>query len=57
LYQDTNFTSGFLVQIIQGYGAGAPELGILRGAGALLKIRSQSRSSVQNLGPEWDWEL
>jgi len=29
-----------LVQIIQGYGAVAPELGILPGAGALLKIRS-----------------
>ena len=53
LYYDANITFRILVKIIQGYGAGAPELGILSGAGAQsegagsavqLKIWDRSRS-------------
>jgi len=39
LYYDPNITFRILVKLIQGYGAGAPELGILPGAGA--QINSQ----------------
>jgi len=37
LYFDANITFRILVEILQGYGAGAPGLGILPGAGAQIK--------------------
>jgi len=37
LYFDANITFRILVKIIQAYGAGAPELGIFPGVGALIK--------------------
>ena len=40
LYYDANITFRILAKIIQGYGAAAPELGILPGAGAQIKNRN-----------------
>jgi len=37
LYFDANITFRILVEIIQGYGDAAPELGIFPGAGAQIK--------------------
>jgi len=40
LYYDANITFRILVKIIKGYGVGAPELGILPGAGAGTQIKN-----------------
>jgi len=41
LYYDANITFRILVKIIQAYGVGAQELGILPGAGAQIKNKKE----------------
>jgi len=49
LYYDTNIAFRILVKIIQAYGVGAPELGILTRGGAQFKH--------QEPDPEFSWEF
>jgi len=58
LYYDANITFRILVKIIQGYGVGALELGILPGAGDQIKNHKDPELSY-NLGPDpglWPFE-
>jgi len=45
LYYDANNAFRMLVKIIQPYGVGAPELGILPGAGAQIKNQKEPEFS------------
>ena len=45
MYHDANIMFGILVKIIQAYGVGAPELGILPGAGAQIKNQKEPEFS------------
>jgi len=47
LYYDANITFRILAKIIQGSGAGAPELGILPGAGSQIKNQKEPDLSLK----------
>ena len=49
MYYDADITFRILAKIIQAYGVGAPELGILPGAGAQIKN--------QEPDPEFSWKF
>jgi len=57
LYYDPDITFRILVKLIQGCGAGAPELGILPGAGAQINSQEPELSLEFRTGAMAIWEL
>jgi len=47
MYYHANITFRILVKIIQGYGAGPPELGIFPGTGAQIKNQKEQELSLK----------
>ena len=60
MYYNANITFRIIVKIIQGYGAGGPELDILPGAGAQIKNQKEPKPSLKfrtGAGAMAIWEL